>query len=186
MKKIPKYKSIKKGFTLVELVISSSLILMVVVFIGYLSLLQATQADYYYQLHRAENNARNIADIIRFNVIMARFGTISVTDAGHTITFNDPNLNSTTKGNNISRFRFDGVNLIYTIGYTSSTETKTIKTYKGIKDIIFSTTNNGSYVNVTITIEAKPYKKLAFEYGTTDSRKQTVNVVHSLTVYLRN
>ncbi len=181
-----KSKTKRTGLTFVEVVISSSLISMVIAFVGYLFTLQATHADYYFKMQRAESKARNLAELIRYNVVMAKFGTVVITDNGRTLTFNDPNLNDPVKGNNVSRLVFDGQNLRYTTSYTGNNQVTLVREYKGLKNVNFSTANLGGTVIANIETEADLYRKVKIEYDRAEQRKYKTSVNQRINVYLRN
>lgn len=167
-------RNTRKAVTFVELLVASSMTAVIMMFVTYVIVLQGKEAEHIHSVAKAEGKVHIAAEMIRYSLIMGKFGSVSITDNGHTIQFNNPNLDSGTN-KNISIFQFSGNSLKYYHAFQSAPTTRTLfREIKNITDVTFTPNSNKSIIGIRVKGIAKLYNK------------PDVNVERSLSVYLRN
>ncbi|GAB4316216.1 MAG: hypothetical protein Kow0059_08660 [Candidatus Sumerlaeia bacterium] len=160
-----------RGVTFIEVLISVGIVSFVMIFLVYITVLQGRKSNYIARLSVAEARARNTAEFIRYRVMMGRFGSVSLSNNGRTLTFNDPNIGTVN-----SSFTFSNGELLYDDDVSAGPNYR--RRLRGLSDVQFAALNNGAMVEATVKALATPYS--------TQSPPPSITVEQKVKIYLRN
>lgn len=163
-----------RGLTFIEMMISVGIISVVMAFLVYITLLQSYKSNHIATMSRAETRVRNVAEFIRYRVVMGQFGSLSISNNNRTLTFVDP-----TNGSSVtSSFTFNPNNGQLVYDDNTSAGAAEYRVFQGLHEVNFTTQNNGAMLQATITAQASPY--------TTKNPRPVYDVQQTMKVFLRN
>jgi prepilin-type N-terminal cleavage/methylation domain-containing protein len=156
---IIRYKGKSKGFTLVEIVVATTICCIILVFAAFVV---NTTAKNIRKMTNDGEGARDISvalEFLRYTLTMADYTTVSISNANHRIEFQDPNLAGIT-----SAFEFRNNNLWYDFNINDMEDDKRIAR---AVNITFTPVSAGTVMQVYLLSRGRTGETVAENIETT-------------------
>ena len=160
-------KNKKFGFTLAEMLVALAISSFIFVFVAYVLVASAQNIRQLTNRVEASKDAFHAIDNIRYRLMMGEFGTAKISEDGHTLVFEDPNLKGV-----VSSMKYEDGSLWYDVDIDDDQPFQ--EKVDRIEELTFESIGFGAIIRVNVSTRGRREEFFTHRYST------------SADIYLRN